>query len=378
MKKDTILLPDYLKKIFLNDYHRSHGAKFVPFAGYSMPINYSTGIIKEHLHTRKSVGVFDVSHMGQILIQNTEFNCTKLEKIIPLNLDKLKINTSSYSFILNQEGGIIDDIIISKLIIDNLTYFFIVYNASRKKIDEEIFVNTVKSYSILNDNSLLSIQGPLSSKIISYLFEGIEDMYFMQIRNFIYGNHSIFISRTGYTGEDGFELSIPNSVINYLINDFMPDNKVILCGLGCRDSLRLEAGLSLYGNELYEEITPVEANLSWAVSKARMKLGGFNGHQIISKQKEEGVSQKRVGILSKSKSILRSKMKLYNENNQNIGTITSGGFSPTLNTSIAMAYINKIFLNNSSKILCSIRNKLEEVELTTLPFVKHNYRKGAI
>ena len=367
---------DSLKKIFLNDYHRSHGAKFIPFAGYSMPINYSTGIIKEHLHTRKSVGVFDVSHMGQILIQNTEFNCTKLEKIIPLNLDKLKINTSSYSFILNQEGGIIDDIIISKLTIDNLTYFFIVYNASQKKIDEEIFVNTVKSYSILNDNSLLSIQGPLSSKIISYLFEGIEDMYFMQIRNFNYGNHSIFISRTGYTGEDGFELSIPNSVINYLINDFMSDNKVILCGLGCRDSLRLEAGLSLYGNELYEEITPVEANLSWAISKVRMKLGGFNGHQTISKQKEEGVSQKRVGILSKSKSILRSKMKLYNENNQNIGTITSGGFSPTLNTSIGMAYINKIFLNNSSKILCSIRNKLEEVELTILPFVKHNYRKG--
>ena len=369
-------MPDSLKKIFLNDYHRSHCAMFAPFAGYSMPINYSTGIIKEHLHTRRLVGVFDVSHMGQILIQNTEFNCTKLEKIIPLNLDKLKINTSSYSFILNQEGGIIDDIIISKLIIDNLTYFFIVYNASRKKIDEKIFVNTVKKYSILNNNSLLAIQGPLSSKIISYLFEEIENMYFMQIRTFIYKNHSIIISRTGYTGEDGFELSIPNSIINNLVNDLMSRKKVILCGLGCRDSLRLEAGLSLYGNELYEEITPVEANLSWAISKARMKLGGFNGHQTISKQKEEGVSQKRVGVLLKSKSILRSKMKLYNENNQNIGTITSGGFSPTLNTSIGIAYVNKIFINNSRKIFCSIRNKLEEVELTILPFVKHNYKKG--
>ena len=371
-------MPDSLKKIFLNDYHRSHGGKFAPFAGYSMPINYSTGIIKEHLHTRKSVGVFDVSHMGQILIQNTEFNCTKLEKIIPLNLDQLKINTSSYSFILNQEGGIIDDVIISKLIIDNLTYFFIVYNASRKKIDEEIITNTVKSYSILNNNSLLAIQGPLSSIIISNLFDGIEDMYFMQIRNFIYENHSILISRTGYTGEDGFELSIPNSTIDNLINDLMSNNKVILCGIGCRDSLRLEAGLCLYGNELHEEITPVEANLSWAVSKERMKLGGFNGHQIISKQKEEGVSQKRVGILSKSKSILRSKMKLFNENNQNIGTITSGGYSPTLNTSIAMAYVNRIFLKNSNKILCPIRNNLEEVELANLPFIKHNYRKGTI
>ena len=371
-------MPDLLNKIFLYEYHKMHGARFGPFAGYSMPINYSTGIIKEHLHTRKSVGVFDVSHMGQILIQNTELNCTKLEKIIPLDLDNLKLNTSSYSFILNQEGGIIDDIILSKLKIDNLTYFFIVYNASRKKIDEEIFVNTVKSYSILNNNSLLSIQGPFSAKIISNLFDGIEDMYFMQIRYFMYNKNSIFISRTGYTGEDGFELSIPNSVIDHLINDLLSNNKVILCGLGCRDSLRLEAGLSLYGNELNEEITPVEANLSWTITKERMKLGGFNGHQKIFKQKEDGVSQRKVGILLKSKSILRSKMELFNENNQNIGTITSGGFSPTLNTSIGIAYINKIFLNNSSKILCSIRNKLEEVELTILPFVKHNYRKGII
>ena len=371
-------MSDSLKKIFLNGYHRSHGARFAPFAGYSMPINYSIGIIKEHLHIRKSVGVFDVSHMGQILILNTEFNCTKLEKIIPLDLDNLKLNNSSYSFILNQQGGIIDDIIVSKLLITDLTYFFIVYNASRKKIDEEIFSNTVKSYSILNNNSLLAIQGPLSSIIISNLFDGIENMYFMQIRNFIYENHSIFVSRTGYTGEDGFELSIPNSVIDTFINDLMLNNNVILCGLGCRDSLRLEAGLCLYGNELSEETTPVEANLSWTVSKERIQSGGFNGHQIISKQKQEGVSQKRVGILLKSKSILRSKMKLFNENNHNIGTITSGGYSPTLNTSIGMAYINKIFLNNSSKILCSIRNKLEEVELINLPFIKHNYRKGTI
>ena len=183
-------MPNKLYQIFLNDYHASHGAKFAPYAGYSMPINYSEGIIKEHLHTRKSVGVFDVSHMGQILIQCTEFNCSKLEKIIPLNLYNLKHNSSSYSFILNQEGGIIDDIIISKLIIDNLPYFFIVYNASRKKIDEKIFVNTLKKYSILNNNSLLAIQGPLSSKIISYLFKEIEKMYFMQIRTFIYKNHS--------------------------------------------------------------------------------------------------------------------------------------------------------------------------------------------
>ena len=158
----------------------------------------------------------------------------------------------------------------------------------------------------------------------------------------------------------------------------MSNNKTILCGLGCRDSLRLEAGLSLYGNELSEDITPVEANLSWAISNSRMTSGGFNGYKIISKQIQEGITSKRIGILSKSQSILRSKMNLFNEKNQKIGSITSGGFSSTLNISIAMAYINKTLLNNSKKILCSIRNKLEEVELTDLPFVKHNYKKGTI
>ena len=214
-------MPDSLNKIFLNDYHVSHGAKFSPFAGYSMPINYSEGIIKEHLHTRKSVGVFDVSHMGQILIPSSEENCKELEKIIPLDLSNLKLNNSFYSFILNDRGGIIDDIIISKIIIDNSEYFFLVYNASRKNIDEEIFIKKTNNYLILKDHSLLAIQGPLSSQVVSNFSNEINNMYFMQIGSFIYNNHSIIISRTGYTGEDGFELSIPNVIIHEFINVLM-------------------------------------------------------------------------------------------------------------------------------------------------------------
>ena len=371
-------MPDSLNQIFLNDFHSSSGAKFAPFAGYSMPINYSQGIIKEHLHTRKSVSVFDVSHMGQILIPSSEDNCKELEKFIPLDLNNLKLHNSLYSFILNDKGGIIDDLIISKIIIDNLEYFFLVYNASRKKIDEEIFINNTNNYLLLKDHSLLAIQGPLSSCVVSNFFKEINKMYFMQIGSFIYNNHSIIISRTGYTGEDGFELSIPNKIIQEFIDDLMNDNNILLCGLGCRDTLRLEAGLSLYGNELTENLTPVEVNLTWAIAKSRFITGGFNGFETISNQIVNGTSQKRVGIKSKNKSILRSHMKIYNKNEKNIGKITSGGFSPTLNISIAIAYIDKFVSKKVDKLYCLIRNNFEEIELTKLPFVKHNYRRLVI
>ena len=371
-------MPDSLNQIFLNDFHVYYGAKFAPFAGYSMPINYPQGIIKEHLHTRKSVSVFDVSHMGQILIPSSEDNCKELEKFIPLDLNNLKLHNSLYSFILNDKGGIIDDLIISKIIIDNLEYFFLVYNASRKKIDEEIFINNTNNYLLLKDHSLLAIQGPLSSHVVSNFSKEINKMYFMQIGSFIYNNHSIIISRTGYTGEDGFELSIPNKIIQEFIDDLMNDNNILLCGLGCRDTLRLEAGLSLYGNELTENLTPVEVNLTWAIAKSRFITGGFNGFETISNQIVNGTSQKRVGIKSKNKSILRSHMKIYNKNEKNIGKITSGGFSPTLNISIAIAYIDKFVSEKVDKLYCLIRNNFEEIELTKLPFVKRNYKRLVI
>ena len=368
-------MPDSLNQIFLNDFHMSYGAKFAPFAGYSMPINYSQGIIKEHLHTRKSVSIFDISHMGQILIPCSEDNCKELEKFIPVDLNSLKFCNSLYSFILNDKGGIIDDIIISKIFIDTLEYFFIVYNASRKNIDEEIFIKNTTNYLLLNDHSFLAVQGPLSCHTVSNFYKKINKMYFMQIGSFIYNDHSIIISRSGYTGEDGFELSIPNIIIQEFINDLMNDNHILLCGLGSRDTLRLEAGLSLYGNELTEDLTPVEANLTWAIAKSRFILGDFNGFETISNQIKNGISQKRIGIKSKAKSILRSNMKIYNENEKNIGKITSGGFSPTLNISIAIAYIDKFVSKKADKLYCLIRNNLEEIEITKLPFVKHNYRR---
>ena len=313
--------------------------------------------------------------MGQILIPFNDLNCKNLEKIIPLDLYNFKNNKSSYSFILNQKGGIIDDIIISKIEYNNNYYFFIVYNASRKSVDEKLFLQLTEDPIILSKNVLLAIQGPLSSNILSSLNINIKDINFMNIKTFNYMDNEIIISRTGYTGEDGFEISLPNNIAKQFFDNTMKNNKIILCGLGCRDTLRIEAGLSLYGNELNENITPVEANLAWALSKKRLTRGDFNGFEIMNEQIKKNNFYKKVGIISKGKSILRSDMKIFDINKKNVGKITSGGFSPSLNKSIGIAYIDNLFMNNISKVYCSIRDNLNEVLLTKLPFLNHNYRR---
>ena len=235
-----------LNKIFLNDYYTELGAKFIPFAGYSIPINFTLGIIKEHKHTRTKCGLFDISHMGQMFIPVNSINIKQLETIIPQNLQSIPVSQSVYSFILNTQGGIVDDIIISKVKINFNEYFFIVYNASRKKIDENIIGNLVSKTIILKNHSLISLQGPSSKKILQKLFPFVNKLNFMQISTFIFNNENILISRSGYTGEDGFELSIPNIQIEKIVTHLLDNNNTLLCGLGCRDSLRLEAGLCLY------------------------------------------------------------------------------------------------------------------------------------
>ena len=365
-----------LNNVFLHDFHENNGAKFIPFAGYNMPINYSDGIIKEHLHVRKSVGLFDVSHMGQIIIPFENININNLQKIIPLNFNNLHLNKSYYTFILNNKGGIIDDIILSFIELKNDKYIFIVFNASRKKIDEEIFLRACSNSKLFHNHSLIALQGPLSYKIIAKFINNVSNFYFMQIQNFNFLNDNILISRSGYTGEDGFELSIPNKIVKPFIKELMKFKEIKLCGLGSRDSLRIEAGLSLYGNELSEKFSPCYSNLLWAIPKNVLNDGGFNGHKQIIDEINNGDYPKRIGIISNSKSILRSKMQLFNDKNDNIGEITSGGFSPTLKKSIAIAYINKNFNIENENILCCIRNKNEKVNFFKLPFIKHNYYRG--
>ena len=362
------------KKIFLYEYHKKNNAKFASFAGYSMPINYESGIINEHHQVRNSVGIFDVSHMGQILINTLNTNKKILEKYIPINFDNLKKNKSYYSFMLNENGGIIDDLIISKIEFKNNSYYYIVYNAGRKNVDEKIFKDNLTEFNFLNNNSLIAIQGPKSNDILSNIIGSI-NLHFMESRVFEYLGESLIISRSGYTGEDGFEVSIPNSIALDFIKFILTNKNTKLCGLGSRDSLRLEAGLSLYGNELNESITPIEAKLSWSIHKERLTDINLNGQKKLYLQYNNPPTKIKIGVQPLSKIILRSNMKLLDRQKNEIGIITSGGFSPTLGKSIGIGYVD-LFEENDTKIYTFIRGNLEELNVVKLPFVLHNYKKG--
>ena len=364
-----------LKNIFLNEFHRENGAKFVPFAGYEMPINYKKGIINEHLHVREKTGIFDVSHMGQILIPTNEKNISSLETYIPLNLKKILSKKFHYSFMLNEKGGIIDDILISKMNIYSQENIYIVYNASRKKILNEIFSNICENYSILNNRCLIAIQGPGSYSVLKNFVDLSKIINFLDIDIIQYENSNIYISRSGYTGEDGFEISIPNEITENFVNQILKNENALLCGLGSRDSLRVEAGLSLYGNEINEDITPIQASLSWAIDKKRLQDGNLNGSNTLLQQLQTTKNIIKIGITPVNKTMLRNNMTLYNNEKKEIGYLTSGCFSPVLKKSIGMGYINS-FTNKLDKLFVKVRGDFEEVIIDNIPFVKKNYKKG--
>ena len=364
-----------LKNIFLNKFHQENGAKFVPFAGFEMPINYKKGIIKEHLHVREKIGIFDVSHMGQILIPANDKNISELEIYIPLNLKNIQSNKCHYSFILNKEGGIVDDIMLSKISINNKENIYVVYNASRKKILNEIFSNICENYFIINNRCLIAIQGPSSYLILKDFLDLSKVTNFLDINIIQYEDSNIYISRSGYTGEDGFEISIPNYSALSFVNHILKNENALLCGLGCRDSLRVEAGLSLYGNEINENITPIQANLSWALDKKRLEDIYLNGANILLKQLKTAKDMTKIGITPVNKTMLRNNMTLYSNEKKEIGYITSGCFSPVLKKSIGMGYLYN-FNNNLDKLYVKVRGDFEEVIINNIPFVKKNYKKG--
>ena len=364
-----------LKNIYLKDFHKKNDAKFVPFAGYQMPINYKKGIINEHLDVRNQAGVFDVSHMGQILIPYNDINISALETCIPLDINGLPFNKCNYSFILNARGGIIDDVMLSKIKIDNQDNIYIVYNASRKNILNEIFKNIVKNFILIQDRCLIAIQGPDSYESISSILNISKDMKFLDIEILQHQSSDLFISRSGYTGEDGFEISILNRDAEDLIKQILKDTNNSLCGLGCRDSLRVEAGLSLYGNEINEDITPIQAELSWALDKNRLNDQKLNCSQILLEQLNSVKTIKKIGLTPLNKIMLRNNMKLHNKDQIEIGYITSGCYSPILKKSIAIAYINQIS-KISDKNYVKVRDNFEEIKLENIPFVKKNYKKG--
>ena len=360
-----------IQKTALYEYHKSLGAKFVPFAGYHMPAQYTSGIIEEHKLTRTKAGLFDVSHMGQLFIEDHPDLIIELEKIIPIDLKNIKLNQSKYSFLTNENGGIYDDLIVTKI----EEGFIIILNAACKENDYKIIKNALGSkfkLSLNKDLSLIALQGPKAAEILEHLIKGVSSLKFMNGNNFFYNENKIYITRSGYTGEDGFEISLSNKIVEPLAKTLV-SNGAQPIGLGARDTLRLEAGLCLYGHDINETTTPIEANLKWAISKRRIEEGGFLGYNKIKANINGELSRLRVGIKPLGKIIAREGTKIFSQDENEIGSITSGTFGPSINGSIAMGYLKYNFTKPGTKIFLEVRGKKYEASVTKLPFYKKNY-----
>ena len=363
-----------IKKTSLNKLHHDNQAKFVEFAGYEMPIQFSNGIIEEHKFTRAHSGIFDVSHMGQLFIYGDESLTEDLEKIFPLDLKNLKLYSSKYSFLMNEDAGIYDDLIITKI----QEGYLIILNAACKEKDFEILTNLLGekfTMNLDNDKSLIALQGPKSVSILNSILNGVDQLNFMTGKWFESNNQKLFVTRSGYTGEDGFEISISNEMAEKFTQNLIKKGAQLI-GLGARDTLRLEAGLCLYGHELDINKTPVEANLRWAISKSRLSNGGFIGSKKITNQMQDGSNQIRVGIKPEGRLIAREKTKIFDDKDTQIGEITSGTFGPSVNGPIAMGYVDKEFSKVDTKILLEVRGKKYPANICALPFYKKNYVKG--
>ena len=358
-------------KTALYDFHISLGGKMVPFAGYQMPVQYPEGIMKEHLHVRSAAGIFDVSHMGQFSIYGTEEEYLPLEKIVPIDLKTLKLNQSKYTVLMNKEGGIDDDLIVTK-VEGGLN---IVLNAACKHHDVERIHEVIDSSKtkLHDDLSLIAIQGPKAVEILDGLIPGVSALTFMNGSKYQFNNEHVYVTRSGYTGEDGFEVSIKNSIAQNFCKTLLENKDVKLIGLGARDSLRLEAGLCLYGHDLDTKTTPVEASLTWALSKKNKEEGKFVGAKIVQEQIKNGVTKKRVGI-KPEKTIAREGSKIF-KGDQEIGVVTSGGFGPSVNGPVAMGYVLKEFSNEGEDLELEVRGKRHAAKIFKMPFYKKSYVK---
>ena len=359
------------QKTALYEFNKNLGAKFVRFAGYEMPVQYSTGIVEEHKLTRNKAGLFDVSHMGQLSIEGNHNLELALENIIPIDLKSIKLNQSKYSFLTNEKGGIYDDLIVTKV----AKGFNIILNAACKKNDFKIINKALEDkfkLTLHNDLSLIALQGPKSLEILEKIVNKVSSLRFMNGNNFFYNNNNIYIARSGYTGEDGFEISLPNNLAEDIAKKLLIGGAKPI-GLGARDTLRLEAGLCLYGHDINESTSPIEANLKWAISKRRRKDGGFPGYEKIKSDMNGLLSRLRVGIKPEGRVIAREGTKIFSEDNEEIGSITSGTFGPSVNSSVAMGYIKYNFSKVGTKILLEVRGKKHDARISELPFYKKKY-----
>jgi aminomethyltransferase len=344
-----------------------------------MPVRYKSGIIKEHLHTRKYAGLFDISHMGQIRLSGKNAGA-KLEKLVPSNIHGLKNHQQRYTVFTNEQGGILDDLIISRLDDD----WMLVVNAACKQQDYEYLCEQLPdscSPTMLENQALLALQGPCATEVLeSLITEGSAAIPFMATSKVTIAGISCQISRCGYTGEDGYEISVASNQAEALALLLLAQEQVQLIGLGARDSLRLEAGLCLYGHDIDITTTPVEAGLRWVVDRKYIELDGkipeFPGAQTIIAQLQSGTDRQRVGILPLERTPVREGAELFNRNNDHIGIITSGGFGPSIGTPVAMAYVASKYSAVDTELTTQVRGRILPVKVVSMPFVPHHYYRG--
>ena len=378
--------PDELLKVPLNDLHVELGARMVPFAGYSMPVQYPAGLMAEHKHTRAAAGLFDVSHMGQLHLLGADA-AAALESLLPVDVIDLPVGKQRYGLLLNGAGGIIDDLMFFN---KGNNEIFVIVNGACKVGDIahiQASIGTRCQVIPMPEKALLALQGPLAVKALSRLAPGVEKLVFMTGGQFdiACGTQTIscFLTRSGYTGEDGFEISVPSDQAEQLARALLAQPEVKPIGLGARNSLRLEAGLPLYGNDIDTTTTPVEAALNWAMQKVRRsggaRAGGFPGATKILAQLAGGASaagRKRVGLMALVRIPVRDHTELQDSAGNKIGEVTSGLLGPTIDKPIAMGYVPTQFALPGTRVNALVRGKAVPMEVVTMPFVPTNYFRG--
>lgn len=373
---------DTLKTTPLDGLHRALGARMVPFAGYAMPVQYRDGIVAEHLHVREKAGLFDVSHMGQAFLdplRDGDDAATALERLAPGALATLKPDRMRYTMLLNEAGGILDDFMAARPAGGDGRLFLVV-NAATKDDDFALMADRLGGetrLTRLDDRALLALQGPKAVAALASLIPGVGDLAFMQIGDFMWENAALMISRAGYTGEDGVEISVPGDRAEALAQALLDHDDVAPIGLGARDSLRLEAGLCLYGHDIDGETTPVEAGLLFAIPKSRRTRADFPGAAHILQQIETGPDRRRVGLKLDGRGIAREGAAIFDASGATeIGRVTSGTHSPCLEGPIAMGYVAAGHATTGTQLAIAVRKTMTSAEVVDMPFTPHRYKRG--
>jgi glycine cleavage system T protein (aminomethyltransferase) len=383
-RDDQFSLQPALKHTPLHALHLALGGKMVPFAGYDMPVQYTAGVLREHLHTRASAGLFDVSHMGQIALRpksgKVEDAALALERLVPQDIVAIAPGRQRYAQFTNDAGGILDDLMVANF----GSHLFVVVNAACKAEDEaHLRANLSETCVIepLPDRALIALQGPKAESVLAKLCADAAAMRFMDSGPHEVSGIDCFVSRSGYTGEDGFEISVPAEHAEALTNALLRDPCVLPIGLGARDSLRLEAGLCLYGHDIDTTTTPVEGALEWSIQKSRRaggaRAGGFAGAEKIFSQFERGAAHRRVGLRPEGRAPVREGAALFADttSSEQIGRVTSGGFGPSLNAPVAMGYLPKSHAATGSSVFAEVRGQRLALQVAPMPFVPNNYKR---